>query len=683
LHKIIAIVVSSLVTLSVAVLADPMVAGVEAAPGDAVRQVDAWAWCGVHPDDPAAQASATAMATVAGIDATFGPCNVPTADYTPAFPANRYVSPALYMRLVEINAAAGMKTVVYDKRVWSNEMPVRTEALDFWAPVFQHIAAWDMGDEFDPNNAQWSILKTRWNLVLADATVRSGIRPFSNHLPSAVDNALADLPGSGWLMSFAQYSGDLGAAIARANDASVQTLMCGVNAFDHFGFVPTTSSIRTGMATLVAAGCDRILVFGGARVYGSEQVFGDSSIVAPGGSATTWAIAVLEGSGRSAFRPVGPARLLETRSGSGLGTIDGASYALGPREPNSVTELPIAGRAGVSSAATAATVNVTVTNTAANGYVTLFPCGSPQPVASQLNHGRGVTLSASATVKLSADGRLCVFNLVAMDLVIDVVGYFPEGSSYVPLQPARLLETRAAQPTGTLDGAFNEIGFREAGTVTELKVSGRADVPANAGSVVLNVTVVDARGAGFITVYACDEPRPNASQLNYATGGTISNSVLVDVSTAGTVCLYTYAPVDLVVDVAGHHPSGASVVPVQPARLLETRAAQPTGTIDGESSGIGRRPLDSITELRVAGRGGVPVGAGSVVLNLTITEPARAGFVAVFACGAARPNAASVNFLAGQTVANLVVADVDAAGRVCLYTMTATHIVVDVTGYHP
>ena len=654
-----------------------------AAPVSAVREADTWAWCGVHPDDPAAQASAVAMAAGAGIDATFGPCNVPSPDYTPAFTANRYVSPALYMRLVEINAVAGMKTVVYDARLWSTDAAVRTTALTFWQPVYQHIAAWDMGDEFDETGPQWAILITRWNVVLADATLRSGIRPFANQLPSAVDDALDDLPGSDRLMSFAEYRGDLGASLVRTFDAAVERLMCGVNAFDHLDLVPSTTLIRTAMTTLVEAGCDQILVFGGARVYGSESLFGTSSLVTPEGTATPWAVAVREGAGRSAYRAVGPARLLETRSGPGLGTIDGVSYALGPRSANTVTELQIGGRAGVPTTATAATVDITVTNTAAAGYVTLFPCGSPQPAASHLNHATNATLSAATTVKLGPGGRLCVFNLVALDLIVDVVGFFPEGSSYTPVQPARLLETRLAQPTGTIDGASNEIGVRDALTTTELTVAGRGGVPLAAGAVLLNVTVVDARAPGFLTVYACDQPRPNASQLNFVAGTTISNSVLVDLSATGTVCAYTYAAVDLVVDLAGHHALGASVVAIQPARVLDTRAGPGLGTIDGESAGIGLRAIDAVTELRVAGRAGVPTGVRSVVLNLTATESVRPGFVTAFPCGGARPNAASVNMAARQTIANHVVAEVDASGKVCLYTMTQTHLVVDVVGYHP
>ncbi|HEY5875011.1 MAG TPA: hypothetical protein VIT64_06905, partial [Ilumatobacteraceae bacterium] len=60
---------------------------------------EAWAWCGVRPDDPVALASVTAMATVGGIDATFGPCIAEGPDYTPETPGQRYVSPAEYMKL--------------------------------------------------------------------------------------------------------------------------------------------------------------------------------------------------------------------------------------------------------------------------------------------------------------------------------------------------------------------------------------------------------------------------------------------------------------------------------------------------------------------------------------------------------------------------------------------------------
>ncbi|MEZ5249420.1 MAG: hypothetical protein R2713_09490 [Ilumatobacteraceae bacterium] len=201
----------------------PLASPVAQAAPASLETIDTWAWCGVHPDDPSAAVAAASMARDAGIDVTFGPCNVPTSDYSPAFTANRYVSPALYRRLVDLNAAVGMQTVVYDARLWSAEPAVRAEAAAFWGPVYEHIAAWDLGDEFDPTGSQWPILIQRWNLVRNGITVSSGIPPFTNHLPWATDGALRDLPGAGDLMSFAVYGDDLGASLARRLDADVDT----------------------------------------------------------------------------------------------------------------------------------------------------------------------------------------------------------------------------------------------------------------------------------------------------------------------------------------------------------------------------------------------------------------------------------------------------------------------------
>ena len=72
--------------------------------------------------------------------------------------------------------------------------------------------------------------------------------------------------------------------------------------------------------------------------------------------------------------------------------------------------------------------------------------------------------------------------------------------------------------------------------------------------------------------------------------------------------------------------------------------------------------------------------AAAVVLNVTVTEPVAAGFVTVFPCGE-RPLASNVNVVAGQTVPNLVVVPVSAAGTVCVFTSQPAHLLADVTGW--
>ena len=112
------------------------------------------------------------------------------------------------------------------------------------------------------------------------------------------------------------------------------------------------------------------------------------------------------------------------------------------------------------------------------------------------------------------------------------------------------MDTRPGE--ATIDMAYSGIGQRPAGSVTELVVTGRGGVDAAANAVVLNVTIVSPTGGGFATIYPCGTTQPTASNLNYTTGQTIPNAVIAKIGTAGKVCLYTNAPTQFVVDVAGY-----------------------------------------------------------------------------------------------------------------------------------
>ncbi len=55
---------------------------------------------------------------------------------------------------------------------------------------------------------------------------------------------------------------------------------------------------------------------------------------------------------------------------------------------------------------------------------------------------------------------------------------------------------------------------------------------------------------------------------------------------------------------------------------------------------------------------------GAVVVNVTATASTAAGYLTVFPGGAARPNASTLNFLPGQTVANLAIVKGGTDGKV-------------------
>jgi hypothetical protein len=132
----------------------------------------------------------------------------------------------------------------------------------------------------------------------------------------------------------------------------------------------------------------------------------------------------------------------------------------------------------------------------------------------------------------------------------------------------------------------------------------------------------------------------------------------------------------------GEPSSTALFVPLSPARLLESRVGQPT-TVDGQFWEIGERAAGTVTELTVAGRGGVASDADAVVMNIAVTSTKGGGFVTAYPCGTTRPNASNLNYeRANQTIANAVTAKIGTGGKVCLYTSTATQIIVDVNGYY-
>ena len=245
-----------------------------------------------------------------------------------------------------------------------------------------------------------------------------------------------------------------------------------------------------------------------------------------------------------------------------------------------------------------------------------------------------------------------------------------------PLVPARLLETRAG--LSTVDGVGAGAGRALPGSVTEVLVAGRGGVDPGAGAVSLNVTAVFPEGPGFVTVYPCGEQPPTASNINFLGLGVYPNAVISKVGTGGKVCVFTTAATDLLVDVNGSFAAGSGLSPLVPARLLETRAG--LSTVDGVGAGAGRALPGSVTEVLVAGRGGVDPGAGAVSLNVTAVFPEGPGFVTVYPCGEQPPTASNINFLGLGVYPNAVISKVGTGGKVCVFTTAATDLLVDVNG---
>jgi hypothetical protein len=245
----------------------------------------------------------------------------------------------------------------------------------------------------------------------------------------------------------------------------------------------------------------------------------------------------------SGYTTVDPVRVLDTRDPA---LAPGGVVA--PLGGGQELRFRLAGWSGFPSDATAALLNLTVTNPQAAGYVRVYPCGDEQEV-SNVNYVAGQTVANLAAVKVADNGDVCFKSYAPADLVVDLAGWFAPGtgSSFATPDPARLFDTR--DPQTAPGGAPQKLPD---GVELAVQITGAGVVPAGATAVALNVTAADPLGDGYVKVYPCGAGNPLVSNVNYrAHQVAAANLAVVKLPADGRVCFSSYAPTDLVVDLAG------------------------------------------------------------------------------------------------------------------------------------
>ncbi len=236
---------------------------------------------------------------------------------------------------------------------------------------------------------------------------------------------------------------------------------------------------------------------------------------------------------------------------------------------------------------------------------------------------------------------------------------------FAGVTPSRLLNTRLAGQGPCL------IGSRS------LTVADGLAIPSSASAVVLNVTVVTPSAGGYVSVWPAGEIQPTVSNLNYSAKQIIANSVTVKVGLSGAVNLFASGGCPhIVVDIAGYFAGGSPVgaggfAPLTPSRLLNTRLVDQGPCLTGTRS------------VKVAGIGAVPADAQAVTLNIAAISASTSGYLSVTPTGSSPAVVSSVNYSAGEVVANSVTARVGANGFVDLRASGGCpHAVVDIGGYY-
>ena len=278
----------------------------------------------------------------------------------------------------------------------------------------------------------------------------------------------------------------------------------------------------------------------------------------------------------AAYVADGPMRLLDTRKGTGTGGI------VAPVGVGKTLKLQIAGVDGVPAAGLrAVTLNLTAVDAAGSGYVTAYPDGQAMPNASSVNFGKGQIVPNLVTVEVGADGAVDFTNTSTgtVDLVADLSGYYltgsaPDGGTLQVAGPTRLLDTRNGTGTKGVKAKVAENGS------LSLQIDGVGGIPAaGVTAVILNVTVTDTAGSGYVTAYPDGEPVPNASTVNFLAGQTVPNLTVVPVGADGKVEFHNASTgaTDLVADVFGYFSTSQN--------LELTALSFATPTVDASAGG--------------------------------------------------------------------------------------------------
>ena len=235
--------------------------------------------------------------------------------------------------------------------------------------------------------------------------------------------------------------------------------------------------------------------------------------------------------------------------------------------------------------------------------------------------------------------------------------------------PTRILDTRIGL------GAAGPLPAR---TTLDVTVPSSA-VPSDAVAVALNVTLTEQTEPTYLTVYPTPaDPAigpPLVSNVNAVAGEHRANLVFVRVGDARRVRVYNPAGrAQVVADVVGYVSPNAlgRFLPVTPYRVLDTRYGTGAATI----AKIGAREAIDVPVPFA------PANATAAVVNVTVTDPTSATWVAAYQGHGAWGGTSTVNTTGAETSANLAIVPLADDRTIRLQNANgASNLLADVQGF--
>jgi hypothetical protein len=344
-----------------------------------------------------------------------------------------------------------------------------------------------------------------------------------------------------------------------------------------------------------------------------------------------------------------PTRVLDTRIGLG-----------GPDEPLRAGQVRKLMLPSELAAASSVAVNLTSDQAERPGFISAWSCADPEPTTSILNFEPGRAIPNMVALDYS-DAGLCFRSTSTVELIADVTAVM-DATDYEGVAPVRLLDTR-------------ETTRLQPGREYPIDVTRSSGVPGTAAGAAVNVTVVAGATPGFLAVTPCDGS-DGTSTVNFLPYEVVPHFTFTALD-QGKMCMSTISAVDVIVDVFGWIPNTSSLVPVTPARALDTRNG-----VGGVRGALSNGELASV---RIAGYGGVPNDAAGVTVNVVAVNGAAYGYVNVWPCGFDEPNTSTINLWPGIVRSNQATLGLSTTGELCLRPMivdgSRLDVVIDVVGY--
>ncbi len=366
---------------------------------------------------------------------------------------------------------------------------------------------------------------------------------------------------------------------------------------------------------------------------------------------------------------VTPCRVVDTRNANG--TFGGP-----PIQGGTFRSFPIPqGDCSIPSTAAAYSLNVTVVPSGRLGFLTIWPSGEIQPLASLMNSLDARIKANAAIVPAGVDAAVSVFASDTTNVVIDIDGYFAPADAttlaFYPLTPCRVVDTRNAD--GDLGGPFLQANMERDFPIPESSCIPSGVTPQ---AYSFNVTVVPNpanQRLGFLTVWPVGEQQPLVSTLNNLTGTVVANAAIVPAGTDGAVAVFPNNTTDLVVDINGYFAlpgqGGLSLYPNAPCRVIDTRNVGNGDPFTGELT------------VDVAGsRCGPPSNAQAYVFNATVVPPGALGFLTLWPDGESQPLVSTLNATDGAITSNMAIVPTT-NGSIDAYASALTQLVLDISSY--